>query len=117
MLCVRPFLPQLQQTFLKALTHDKSTRAVRLKAAVAISNLILVHTRCDPLFSEVHQTLKNATGDDTSVRETALYALRLSITAGGDKMSDQVSVTSDVAHERSPHRLIIANIRFRCASR
>jgi len=61
---LKPFLPQLQTTFLKAL-NDPS-RGVRLKAAAALGKLIVIHTRVDPLFTELHTGIKNA--DETSVR-------------------------------------------------
>jgi len=85
-------VPQLQQTFLKALSDNH--RQVRLRAANAISHLIQVHTRCDPVFQEIHNSFKPSTttgGDDTlAIRETALFAFRVSVSPGGDKMSDAV---------------------------
>lgn len=61
---LKQFLPQLQTTFLKAL--NDSNRQVRLKAAYALSNLIVIHTRTDPLFAELHTGIKTA--DDPSIR-------------------------------------------------
>lgn len=81
---LKQFLPQLQTTFLKALNDP--TRQVRLRAAHALGQLIVIHARCDPLFADLHTGIKNA--DDTQVRETMLQALRGVITAAGDKMSD-----------------------------
>ncbi|XP_058803320.1 stalled ribosome sensor GCN1 isoform X2 [Phymastichus coffea] len=90
---LKQFLPQLQTTFLKAL--NDSNRQVRLKAAFALSNLIVIHTRADPLFIELHTNVKSA--DDPTIRETTLHALRGVITPAGDKMSEtlkkQVFVT------------------------
>ncbi len=86
---LRPFIPQLQQTFLKALNDGH--RSVRLRAANALSHLIAVHTRCDPVFADLHNAIKSSgNSDDWSLRETMLHALRLSITPAGDKMSDSV---------------------------
>ncbi|KAI1293700.1 eIF-2-alpha kinase activator GCN1 [Halotydeus destructor] len=87
---LRPFVPQLQQTFLKALSD--SQRQVRVRAANAISKLLQVHTRCDPVFQEIHNLFKTVT-DDSAVRETALYALQISIEAAGDKMSEPLRKT------------------------
>lgn len=80
---LKQFLPQLQTTFLKAL-HDGS-RPVRIKAGLALAQLVRIHTRADPLFVEMHNGIRNA--DDPGVRETMLQALRCIITAGGGNMS------------------------------
>lgn len=81
---LKQFLPQLQTTFLKAL--NDSNRQVRLKAAYALSNLIVIHTRADPLFAELHTGIKNS--DDSAIRETMLQALRGVLTPAGDKMTE-----------------------------
>ncbi|XP_045785525.1 eIF-2-alpha kinase activator GCN1 isoform X2 [Maniola jurtina] len=86
---LKQFLPQLQTTFVKGL-YD-ANRPVRIKAGLALSQLVLIHTRADPLFLEVHNGVKNA--DDLSVKETMLQALRSVITNGGDKMSEQLALT------------------------
>ncbi|KAK0092981.1 hypothetical protein PV326_000188 [Microctonus aethiopoides] len=90
---LKQFLPQLQTTFLKALNDNN--RQVRLKAAYALSNLIVIHMRADPLFAELHTGIKNV--DDSAIRETMLQALRGVLTLAGDKMTEtmrkQVFVT------------------------
>lgn len=83
---MKPFLPQLQTTFTKAL--NDSNRTVRLKAAAAMGGLILIHTRVDPLITELHTNIKNT--DDTSIRDTTLQALRSCITGGKEKFSDNL---------------------------
>lgn len=83
---LKQFLPQLQTTFLKAL-YDPN-RPVRIKAGIATAQLVLIHTRADPLFVEMHNGIKSV--DDPAVLETILQALRNTITAGGDKMSEQL---------------------------
>ncbi|CAB3252124.1 unnamed protein product [Arctia plantaginis] len=83
---LKQFLPQLQTTFLKAL-YDPN-RPVRIKAGLALSQLVIIHTRADPLFVEMHNGIKNI--EDPAIRETMLQALRSIITAGGDKMSEQL---------------------------
>ncbi|RWS09505.1 Translational activator GCN1-like protein [Dinothrombium tinctorium] len=89
---LRPFIPQLQQTFLKALNDNN--RSVRLCAANALSQLIIVHTRCDPVFSEILNAVKSSgNSDDVSVRETMLFALRMCLIPAGDKVSDSIRST------------------------
>jgi hypothetical protein len=58
----------LQTTFVKALNDPN--RTVRLKAGVALSYLIDIHMRPDPLFNELANGIKNA--DEASVRDTYL---------------------------------------------
>lgn len=81
---LKQFLPQLQTTFLKAL-HDPN-RAVRIKAGVALAQLVVIHTRADPLFVEMHTGFKN--NEDTGERETMLQAMRGILTPAGDKMTE-----------------------------
>ncbi|XP_059218129.1 stalled ribosome sensor GCN1 isoform X2 [Stomoxys calcitrans] len=81
---LKQFLPQLQTTFLKAL-YDQN-RTVRMKAGNALSELVVIHTRADPLFNEIHNSLKSS--DDPAIRETMLHALRSVITPAGNKMSE-----------------------------
>ncbi|ETE58940.1 Translational activator GCN1, partial [Ophiophagus hannah] len=50
-LALKPFLPQLQTTFTKALQDPN--RVVRLKAAEALGKLIAIHAKVDPLFTEL----------------------------------------------------------------
>ncbi|KAI5634478.1 HEAT repeats domain-containing protein [Phthorimaea operculella] len=76
-------------TFLKAL--NDSARPVRVKAGAALAQLVVIHTRADPLFMELHNGVKNA--DDPAIRETMLQALRSIISAGGDKMSEQLALS------------------------
>ncbi|XP_075232539.1 stalled ribosome sensor GCN1-like [Lycorma delicatula] len=61
---LKQFLPQLQTTFLKAL--NDGNRQVRLKAAAALSHLIVIHTRADPLFTDLHAGVRNA--EDPAIR-------------------------------------------------
>merc|ERR1719481_1718215 len=80
---LKPFLPQLQTTFLKAL--NDTNRTVRLKAGQALSHLITIHTRPDPLYNELHSGVKNS--EDSGVRDTYLQALRGCVCASGDKLA------------------------------
>ncbi|XP_059612340.1 stalled ribosome sensor GCN1 [Phlebotomus argentipes] len=81
---LKQFLPQLQTTFLKAL-HDPN-RMVRIKAGQALAQLVMIHTRADPLFTEMHTGIKG--NDDSAVRETMLQALRGITSPAGDKMTE-----------------------------
>lgn len=105
---LKQFLPQLQTTFLKSL--NDANRPVRIKAGYALSQLVLIHTRADPLFIEMHNGIKNT--DDPAIRETMLQALRSIITLGGDKMSETLVLSilttltnpSLLAHPEDPPR-------------
>ncbi|XP_076452806.1 stalled ribosome sensor GCN1-like [Babylonia areolata] len=81
---LKPFLPQLQTTFIKALNDPN--RSVRLKAATALGKLIVIHVRVDPLFTELCTGIK--TTDDTSIRDTYLQAIRCCLHGAGAKMAE-----------------------------
>ncbi|KAM4808080.1 stalled ribosome sensor GCN1 [Rhinophrynus dorsalis] len=81
-IALKPFLPQLQTTFTKAL--QDSNRSVRLKAADALGKLIVIHTKVDPLFTELLNTIRLS--EDSGIRETMLQAVRFIIQGGGGKM-------------------------------
>ncbi|KAM8866194.1 stalled ribosome sensor GCN1 isoform 2-T2 [Synchiropus picturatus] len=85
-IALKPFLPQLQTTFLKAL--QDSSRAVRLRAAEALGQLVSIHTKVDPLFTEQLSAIRNA--EDSGVRETMLQALRFVIQGAGSKVDPAI---------------------------
>ncbi|XP_041977566.1 eIF-2-alpha kinase activator GCN1 isoform X2 [Aricia agestis] len=85
---LKQFLPQLQTTFLKALNDPN--RGVRLRAGRALARLVVIHTRADPLFVEMHNVIKHC--EDGGVRETTLQALRGVLGAGGDKLSEPLAL-------------------------
>ena len=62
---MKPFLPQLQTTFTKALQDPN--RVVRLKAADALGKLIAIHAKVDPLFTELLNGVR--TSEDSGVRQ------------------------------------------------
>ncbi|XP_068244259.1 stalled ribosome sensor GCN1 [Palaemon carinicauda] len=107
---LKPFLPQLQTTFVKAV-HDPH-RGVRLRAGAALAHLITIHTKPDPLFTELHNAVKTA--DDTAVRDTMIQALRCVVQPAGDKMSDSVrkgmvvTLGSLLSHDDDSTRLCAA---------
>ncbi|XP_033102350.1 eIF-2-alpha kinase activator GCN1-like [Anneissia japonica] len=84
---LKPFLPQLQTTFLRALNDPN--RAVRLKAGSALGKLVVIHTRVDPLFTELHNGIKNSE-NDIAIRVTMLHALRGVITNAGKKAGEPI---------------------------
>ena len=57
---LKPFFPQLQTTFMKAL--NDANRNVRLKAGIALGHLITIHMRPDPLFNEIFNGIKVGVG-------------------------------------------------------
>ncbi|XP_076020781.1 stalled ribosome sensor GCN1 [Genypterus blacodes] len=85
-IALKPFLPQLQTTFLKAL--QDSSRGVRLRAAEALGQLVSIHTKVDPLFTEQLSAIRNA--EDAGVRETMLQALRFVIQGAGSKVDPTI---------------------------
>lgn len=83
---LKQFLPQLQTTFLKAL-HDPN-RSVRMKAGYALAELVVIHPRPDPLFTEIHNGIKAVNTEDPTMKETMCQALRGLLTPSGDKLSE-----------------------------
>ncbi|XP_077016110.1 stalled ribosome sensor GCN1 [Tamandua tetradactyla] len=81
-IALKPFLPQLQTTFTKAL--QDSNRGVRLKAADALGKLISIHIKVDPLFTELLNGIRIM--EDPGIRDTMLQALRFVIQGAGAKV-------------------------------
>lgn len=69
---LKPFLPQLQRTFAKALA-DTSNETLRNRAGKALSTLIGLQTRVDPLITELVNGARSA--DDEGVIASMLKAL------------------------------------------
>lgn len=61
---LKPFLPQLQTTFIKALNDPN--KMVRQQSSVALQHLVKLHSRVDPLFTELHNGIKNT--EDNQIR-------------------------------------------------
>ncbi|KAI8816085.1 armadillo-type protein [Fimicolochytrium jonesii] len=84
---LKPFLPQLQRTFVKCLSE--SSGMVRDRAARCLSSLIPLQTRLDPLVVELSQGLRGA--DDMGVRAAvweALYGLVNGVGGPGRDLND-----------------------------
>ncbi|KAJ3294416.1 translational activator of GCN4 [Borealophlyctis nickersoniae] len=81
---LKPFLPQLQRTFVKSLT-EPSSGMVRDRAARCLTTLITLQTRLDPLVVELAQGVRSA--EDRGVKEAmweALYGLLKGLGPGRD---------------------------------
>ncbi|KAG0302645.1 translational activator of GCN4 [Dissophora globulifera] len=81
---LKPFLPQLQRTFIKSLT-DPSSAIVRTRAAAALSILISLQSRVDPLVTELVAGIKTS---EPGVKETVMSALETVVNKIGSGMSD-----------------------------
>ncbi|KAD4888101.1 hypothetical protein E3N88_20174 [Mikania micrantha] len=84
-IALKPFLPQLQTTFVKCL--QDGTRTVRSSAASALGKLSALSTRVDPLVGDL---LSNLQASDGGVREAVLAALKGVIKHAGKNVSDPV---------------------------
>lgn len=82
---LRPFIPQLQRTFVKSLS-DATNETLRLRAAKALGTLIEYQPRIDPLVSELVLGSKNA--ETSGVKTAMLKALLEVIAKAGEKMSE-----------------------------
>ena len=61
---LKPFLPQLQTTFIRALNDKIFT--VRDKAISALTLLTALHTKVDSLFTELRNCIKN--NEESAIR-------------------------------------------------
>ena len=81
---LKPFLPQLQRTFIKSLT-DPTSATVRTRAATALAILISLQSRVDPLVTELVAGIKSS---EAGVKETVMGALESVVSKIGSGMSD-----------------------------
>lgn len=81
---LKPFLPQLQRTFIKSLS-DQTSAVVRSRAAAALGILITLQTRVDPLVSELVSGIRTS---EPGVKETMMDALQNVVAKAGADMSD-----------------------------
>ncbi|EHN02530.1 Gcn1p [Saccharomyces cerevisiae x Saccharomyces kudriavzevii VIN7] len=82
---LRPFIPQLQRTFVKSLS-DATNETLRLRAARALGALIEHQPRVDPLVIELVTGAKQAT--DEGVKTAMLKALLEVIVKAGSKLNE-----------------------------
>ncbi|KAH1083318.1 hypothetical protein J1N35_023079 [Gossypium stocksii] len=81
-IALKPFLPQLQTTFIKCLQDN--TRTVRSSAALALGKLSALSSRVDPLVSDLLSSLQ---ASDSGVREAILTALKGVVKHAGKSVS------------------------------
>ena len=81
---LRPFLPQLQRTFTKSIA-DPSSDVLRNRATKALSTLITLTPRVDPLIAEL---VTGAKTPDTGVRNAMLKGLQEVVSRVGSSMSE-----------------------------
>lgn len=84
-MALKPFLPQLQTTFVKCLQDN--TRTVRSSAALALGKLSALSTRVDPLVGDL---LSNLQASEGGVREAILVALKGVVKHAGKSVSGPV---------------------------
>ncbi|RHY34936.1 hypothetical protein DYB32_000549 [Aphanomyces invadans] len=79
---LKPFLPQLQTTFVKALVDPSGE--VRTRGGSALAQLVQYSPRVDPLVSELLDKLSTTTG---GVKEAILNAIFSTVSVVGSKLS------------------------------
>ncbi|ODV83450.1 hypothetical protein CANARDRAFT_29904 [[Candida] arabinofermentans NRRL YB-2248] len=85
---LRPFIPQLQRTFVKSLS-DTSNELLRSRAAKALGTLIEFQPRVDPLVTELLSGAKSAVGSENAGVKTAMLKALLEVVShAGNKMSE-----------------------------
>lgn len=97
-MALKPFLPQLQTTFIKCLQDN--TRTVRSSAAHALGKLSSLSTRVDPLVGDLLSSLQSV---DSGIREAILSALKGVLKHAGKNVSPAVrsrvySLLKDLIH-------------------
>ncbi|KAF8985319.1 translational activator of GCN4 [Entomortierella lignicola] len=110
---LKPFLPQLQRTFIKSLT-DPTSSIVRVRAASALSILISLQSRVDPLVTELVAGIKSS---EAGVKETVLSALESVVSKIGAGMSDAakravISVVMEGMDESNPESMWLASAKL-----
>ena len=86
---LRPFIPQLQRTFVRSLS-DKNDN-LRSKAVVALATLIGFQPRVDSLVTELVTGAKNA--EDAGIKAAMLKGLLAAVTKAGQNMNEASKAT------------------------
>ncbi|KAI9492588.1 armadillo-type protein [Zychaea mexicana] len=81
---LKPFLPQLQRTFIKSLS-DPTSAIVRSRAASALGILITLQSRVDPLVSELVSGIRTS---EPAIKETMMDALQTVVAKTVNDMSE-----------------------------
>jgi Generalcontrol nonderepressible 1 (Gcn1) N-terminal/HEAT-like repeat/Parkin co-regulated protein len=109
---LKPFLPQLQRTFTKSLA-DPSSETLRLRATKALSTLITLTPRVDPLIAELVTGCKTS---DLGVRNAMLKGLQEVVSKVGSNMSDNskdaILGLIDSSHEVQDDATSVTNSRL-----
>eukprot|EP00958_Prasinococcus_capsulatus_P016011 scaffold1761_cov357-Prasinococcus_capsulatus_cf.AAC.17 len=84
-LVLKPFVPQLQSTFVKGL--QESARTVRTRAAAALGKLMKINARVDPLLKEL---LKGLSSEDNAIKESMHLALMHVLKSGPRTISPDI---------------------------
>ena len=85
---LKPFLPQLQTTFLKCLNDPNNV--VRLKSGYALSKLVTMNPKIDQMMLEVNNFIKNSEENpDATVKLTLINSLRLCLNNICEKLTDE----------------------------
>ena len=82
---LKPFLPQLQPTFLKNL--NDINRTIRLKSGFALAKLLPMNPKMDTIIVELLNYTK--ANEDVLIKETLLNTLRLCLNNVGGKLQDE----------------------------
>ncbi|KAG6482942.1 hypothetical protein ZIOFF_059581 [Zingiber officinale] len=85
-IALKPFLPQLQTTFIKCL-QDNARWTVRSSSALALGKLSALSTRVDPLVNDLLSTLQSSDG---GIKEAVLTALKGVIKHAGKSVSGAI---------------------------
>ncbi|KAJ9612016.1 translational activator of GCN4 [Cladophialophora chaetospira] len=110
---LRPFLPQLQRTFTKSIA-DPTSDVLRTRATKALSTLITLTPRVDPLIAEL---VTGAKTPDVGVRNAMLKALQEVVSKVGSNMSDAsresiLGLMDTLQHDTQDDTMMVTNARL-----